>query len=39
LTTTGRLGPPRTTRAPSGGGRTVVVRVTGASAALVTFRR
>ncbi len=39
VTTTGRLGPPRTTRAPSGGGRTVVVRVPGGSAALVTLRR
>jgi glycosyl hydrolase family 79 len=38
-TTTGELGPPRTTRAPSGDRRTVVVRVPGASAALVTFRR
>ncbi|HLI59445.1 MAG TPA: glycosyl hydrolase family 79 C-terminal domain-containing protein [Solirubrobacteraceae bacterium] len=39
VTRTGRLGAPRTTRAPSGGGRSVVVRVAGASAALVTFRR
>ncbi len=38
-TTTGDLGPPRTTRARPGGGRTVVVRVPGGSAALVTLRR
>jgi hypothetical protein len=38
-TSNGTLGAPRTTRAPSGGGRTVVVRVAGGSAALVTFRR
>ena len=37
-TTTGTVRAPRTVRAPSGGGRTVVVRVSGASAALVTFR-
>jgi hypothetical protein len=37
-TTTGILGAPRATRAPSGGGRTVVVRVPGGSAALVTLR-
>jgi hypothetical protein len=39
ITTTGDLGAPRTTRAPSAGGGTVAVRVPGASAALVTFRR
>jgi hypothetical protein len=39
VTSTGRLATPRTTRAPSGGGGTVVVRVAGASAALVTFPR
>jgi hypothetical protein len=39
VTTTGNLAAPRTTRAPPGGGRTVVVRVPGASAALVTVRR
>jgi hypothetical protein len=39
VTTTGEIGAPRTTRAPPGGGRTVVVRVAGGSAALVTLRR
>ncbi len=39
VTHTGALGAPRTARAPSGGGRTVVVRVAGGSAALVSFRR
>jgi hypothetical protein len=38
VTRTGTLGSPQTTRAPSGGGRTVVVQVPGASAALVTVR-
>ncbi len=39
VTTTGTLGSPRTTRAASGGDGTVVVRVGGGSAALVTLRR
>jgi hypothetical protein len=38
-TMTGELGTPRTTRAAPGGDGTVVVRVAGASAVLVSFRR